>query len=110
MNDTYLNGLLHALEKLNIEDNEKVQKIFRFWFGSPYLDLSKYNAAFSYGNKKVAFEAHTCSFELVIPNPQYYPDIRICEEKSTEFMLTLIENTLRNQELADENNLQTQYR
>ena len=109
MNDKYLNGLLNAIEKINKEDNDKIQKLFRFWFGSPYIDLTNRKISIDYGYKKEVFEAHTCYYQLVLPNRKYYPDIINDEQKCTEFMEQLIENTLYNQDLADKHNLHTQY-
>ena len=48
-------------------------------------------------------------FQLVLPNPKYYADIKNDESKCTELMEKLIEYTLYNQELADKHNLHTQY-
>ena len=106
----YLQGFFNALEKYNVEDNEKLQKLFRFWLGSPYLDLAVYHPRFCYGNKKDVFEAHTCSLELVIPSISIIPtEITNSIEKSTEFMMGVIEATVYNQDLADMHNLHTQY-
>ena len=60
MNNPYVNGLLKAIDKLNNEDNDKIQKLFRFWFGSPYINLENYSVSIDYGSKKEVFEAHTC--------------------------------------------------
>lgn len=110
LDNTYHKGLFNALEKVNKEDNEKLQKLFRFWLGSPYLDLAKYHPRIAYGNKKQVFEAHTCSLELVVPNPNKIPQgIADNEEKSTEFMIEVLNATIYNQELADKHNLHTQY-
>jgi hypothetical protein len=110
LNKPYIKGLLNAIEKCNAEDNEKLQKLFRFWLGSPHLDLAKYHPRIAYGNKKEVFEAHTCSLELVIPHPNTVgEEITKNEEKSTEFMMNVINATVYNQELADKHNLHTQY-
>jgi hypothetical protein len=110
LDNKYIKGLFNALEKINKEENDKLQKLFRFWLGSPYLDLAKYNPSFAYGHKKEVFEAHTCSFELVLPNPlKIDNDIVNDEDNATAFMINVINATLYNQELADKHNLHTQY-
>ena len=110
MDNKYINGLFNAIEKLNNEDNDKIQKLFRFWFGSPYVDLTGHSISYEYGSKKEVFEAHTCFYQLVLPNPKYYPNIVNDEKECTKFMEKLIENTIYNQDLADQYNLHTQYR
>jgi len=110
MDSKYINGLFNAIEKLNNEDNDKIQKLFRFWFGSPYVDLTGHSISYDYGPKKEVFEAHTCFYQLVLPNPKYYPNIANDEDECTKFMEKLIENTIYNQDLADQYNLHTQYR
>ena len=101
--------ILKVLEKFNNQDNEKFQKIIRFWFGSSYLDFSITTAdiiGIQYQKGLDICFSHTCSNELVLPIPPIQH--QFCEDTITEFYSKIFENTIYNQDLADSNNLQTQ--
>lgn len=107
----YVDTILKVLDNLSRENNERLQKFFRFWFGSPYIDFMNHTIRLSYGTKKNVCEAHTCSFELVIPRKDGI-DNKIMDDDDAlyRFCSEIIENTLNNQTLADEFNLHTQYK
>lgn len=104
-NNDYKTAFINALKVIQEKDNDKLQKLFRFWTGTPFIDLKKNKLHIdSYTSKKNVFEAHTCSNQLVTPHYDH-----IAKNKLSDEIIIMIENTIRNQDMADEGNLHTQY-
>ena len=107
---TYLKSFLSTLDEINKKDPTIIKKLYKFWMGSPYLDLEVYKPSVRYGSYKNVFQAHTCSFELVMPHYSTIPvNIYKDSHKLSSLIHTFIMNTINNQNIAEESNLHTQY-
>jgi len=102
----YINCFLNVLDQMNKTESTNIQKLFRFWLGSPYLDFKIYRPIIKYTcNQKYCFHACTCSYVLFIPCPGCIDqNIRNDNNKLTIFLKELTENTIKNQDLCDETN------
>lgn len=106
-NQRILTILLKVLSDINTNNREKITKLFRFWFGSPYVDFSQVKPSVSFSDRQInTLESHTCSNLISLPLYDKYS--RLDDDSLYKSLNEMIDNTIYNQDLAEQNNLHTQ--